>query len=79
MRNRIAHDGDFAIPDWIDDAQRRKDAAIFIAARLIPAMVMEYLNRKFGLMQLNRVQRNSGIIKEYIYKGTHEGMQIDGI
>ena len=78
MRNRIAHDGEFGVPAWIDDDERRREVQIFIAARLIPAMVMEYLNRKFGLMQLNRVQRNSGIIKEYIYKGTHEGMQIDG-
>ena len=42
-------------------------------------MIMEYLNRKFGLMQLNRIQCNSGIIKEYIDKGTHEGLVIDGV
>jgi hypothetical protein len=79
MRDRIAHDGAFAVPSWIADDERRREVQIFIAARIIPAMVMEYINRKFGLMQLNRVQCNSGIIKEYIYKGTHEGMQIDGI
>jgi hypothetical protein len=79
MRDRIAHDGEFAIPTWIDNAERRREAQIFIAARLIPAMIMEYLNRKFGLMQLNRVQRNSEIIKEYIDRGTHEGSAIDGV
>ncbi len=79
MRDRLVHDGEFAVPTWIDDEERRREVQIFIASRLIPAMVMEYLNRKFGLMELNRVQRNSGIIKEYIYSGMHEGSVIDGL
>jgi len=79
MRNRFAHEGEFADPKWIDDVERKREVQIYIAARIIPALVMEFLNRKFGLMQLDHVQRNSGIIKEYIYKGTHEGMRIDGI
>lgn len=79
MRNRFAHEGEFADPKWIDDVERKREVQIYIAARIIPALVMEYLNRKFGLMQIDRVQRNSGIIKEYIYKGTHEGLAIDGV
>jgi hypothetical protein len=79
MRNRFAHEGEFADPKWIDEVERKRNVQIYIAARIIPALVMEYLNRKFGLMQLDLVRRNSGIIKEYIYKGTHEGLVIDGI
>lgn len=79
MRNRIAHNGEFADPKWVDEIACKKTVQVFIAARLIPALVMDYLNRRFGLLCLDRVRRNSGIIREYIYHGTHEGEDIDGI
>ena len=79
MRNQIAHNSEFADPKWINDVEHKRRVEIFIAARIIPALVMDYLNRKFCLMQLDRVKQNSAIITEYIYHGTHESEGVDGV
>lgn len=77
MRNDIVHKGKIRFPDWIEDSNAKRKASAFIGARFIPALVLEYLNRKFGLQQFEYVKRNTMILKEYIYNGTHQGEEIE--
>lgn len=77
MRNGVVHKGEVRLPNWIQDHEIQITVSHFIAARFIPALIMDYLNRKFELGRFNWVQRNTGILGEYIYKGTHEGDLIE--
>ena len=77
MRNGVVHNGEIRLPSWIEDHNMQEKVSHFIAARFIPALVMEYLNRKFELQQFDWVKRNTAILKEYVYEGSHEGTLIE--
>jgi hypothetical protein len=77
MRNGVVHRGKLDPPTWVTDDESKNRVGTFIRARFIPALVLEYLNRKFGLHQFNHVKRNTQMLKEYLYNGTYEGHQID--
>jgi hypothetical protein len=77
MRNDVVHSGKLSPPRWVENRQAQIKAGAFIRARFIPALVLAYLNRKLSLQKFDYVKRNTGILKEYIYNGTHEGDPIE--
>lgn len=77
MRNAIVHEGRLGLPNWIEDETMRARVTAFVAVKFIPALVQEYLNRKFQLHCFDRVQLRKKIITEYIYNGTSNGNEIE--
>jgi hypothetical protein len=77
MRNGIVHEGKLVLPNWIEDETMRERVAGFVAVKFIPALVQEYVNRKFQLHCFDRVQLRKKITTEYIYNGTSNGNEIE--
>jgi hypothetical protein len=77
MRNAVVHKGELESPNWIEDPKAQIRSGAFVRGRFIPALVLDYLNRKLGLHEFEYVKRNTRILREYIYIGTHEGDPIE--
>lgn len=77
LRNGIVHRGEIEYPKWIRDKEVQKKVALFITAQFIPALIEEYLRRKFELNGFIWIEQNESFIQEYIYNGTWNGERIE--
>lgn len=77
MRNDIVHKGVLRLPKWVGSPTIQNKVVRFVSNRFMPALVCDYLNRKFGLGSFDWVKRNNQILREYIYHATHEGTAIE--
>ena len=77
MRNGIAHAGGLRKPKWVSTDKYKCRTSLFIASAFIPLIVEEYINRKFKINGLKWPLQNITLLKEYIYKGSWHGENIE--